>query len=96
MTFFEEFVYDNTLICTQDDLLQWTIHRADILQLDYLNQVSNTGWSEPLVFFVFFLTDMTDDQDLEPSKFLLPTEDMETANIPSIYPETHARLEAAG
>lgn len=38
--------------------------------------------------------DIDDDQDLEPSKFLLPTEGMETANIPSIDPETHARLEA--
>lgn len=38
--------------------------------------------------------EIDDDQDLEPSKFLLPTEGMETANIPSIDPETHARLEA--
>lgn len=35
-----------------------------------------------------------DEQDLEPSKFLLPTEGMEASNLPSIDPETHARLEA--
>lgn len=34
-----------------------------------------------------------EDQDIEP-KFLLPTEGMEASNIPSIDPETHARLEA--
>lgn len=34
-----------------------------------------------------------EDQDIE-SKFLLPTEGMEASNIPSIDPETHARLEA--
>lgn len=38
--------------------------------------------------------EIDDDQDLEPTKFLLPTEGMENANIPSIDPETHARLEA--
>ena len=36
-----------------------------------------------------------EDPDLEHSKFLLPTaEGMEASNIPSIDPETHARLEA--
>lgn len=34
-----------------------------------------------------------EDQDIEP-KFLLPTEGLEASNIPSIDPETHARLEA--
>ncbi|XP_061191259.1 ankyrin repeat domain-containing protein 17-like isoform X1 [Saccostrea echinata] len=34
-----------------------------------------------------------EDQDIEP-KFLLPTEGIEASNIPSIDPETHARLEA--
>ncbi|XP_069125262.1 ankyrin repeat and KH domain-containing protein 1-like isoform X1 [Argopecten irradians] len=40
------------------------------------------------------IEDDVDDQDLEPSTFLLPTEGMEASNLPSIDPETHARLEA--
>ncbi|KAK3090841.1 hypothetical protein FSP39_015089 [Pinctada imbricata] len=36
-----------------------------------------------------------EDPDLEPSKFLLPTaEGMDASSMPSIDPETHARLEA--